>query len=297
MLRPAGAGLAGAIALAAITGGAARADRVIAVAPLATLGTEDTSAAVRKLTAQLEAAIGALPDTRVVTAAQVAESVRRAKRPQLRSCEGEAACLAELGKLVGAALVVAGEVGGLGEAKVVYLGATDVATGAELRSTTLGLGGAADADGARGAAVRLLDPDRYRGTLRLAIDVPGATVYVNGARSAAGRGELELPVGTHAVRVTHPAYHDFVRFIEVRFGEVTPVGIQLQQYPIVQRDVAGRAGPSARAAAADVPRWRRWYVVIPAAVGVALVAGVAAAALARDAALDAPCSRPGGDPC
>ena len=55
----------------------------------------------------------------------------------------------------------------------------------ELRSTTLAVGAKDDAGGPSGAAVRLLDPDRYRGTMHFAIDVTGATVYVNGTKVAA----------------------------------------------------------------------------------------------------------------
>ena len=102
--------------------------------------------------------------------------------------------------------MIDGEVGGLGEAKVVYLGATDVATAKELRSTTLAIG-AKDDDGGgpTGAAVRLLDPDRYRGTLHFTIDVTGATVYVNGSKvklsAAKPRSAL---AGRHPGGARHP---------------------------------------------------------------------------------------------
>lgn len=275
----------------------ARAERLVAVAPLSTLGTEDTSASTRKLTGEIEAAVAALGGTKVVTATQVADAVKRAKKPQLKACEGEAACLAELGRLVGAQVVIAGEVGGLGDARVVYLGATDVAAARELRSTTLAVGAKADAGGPRGAVVRLLDPDRYRGTLHLALDVAGATVYVNGAVAPLSpRGELALPVGTHAVRVTHPEYHDFVRFIDVQYDHTTEVAVGLQQYPIIQRDVRGNPTSGARIVEVQPPVWRRWYVVGPAALGLAVVAGVVIAAVVHDPP-GGPCRGIGGGAC
>src|SRR6185503_1596782 len=181
------------VAIAAVMAAAAtaHADRVVAIAPLSTLGTEDTSAGTRKLTAEIEAAVAALPATKVVRAAQVADAIKRARKPQLRACEGDASCLAELATLVGAQIVISGEVGGLGESRVVYLAATE--SGKELRSTTLSVGARADG-GPTGAVVRLLEPDGYRGTLRFAIDVAGATVYVNGSKVALSpRGELALP--------------------------------------------------------------------------------------------------------
>ena len=260
-------------ALLALTA-TARADRVVAIAPLSTLGAEDTSAGTQKLIGQIEAAIAALPATRVVRAQQVSDAIRRARKPQLRACEGDTACLAELGGLVGAQIVISGEVGGLGESRVVYLAATE--NGKELRSTTLAIGGARDdGGGPTGAAVRLLDPDGYRGTLRFAIDVTGATVYVNGSKAPLSpRGELALPVGAQAVRVTHPEYHDFVRFIDVEFGKTIEVPVGMQQYPIVRHDVPGKPINRDRIDYIDPPLWRRWYVVGPAAVGLAIVTGV-----------------------
>jgi hypothetical protein len=262
----------------------ARAERLVAIAPFSTLGAEDTSASVKQLTAQIEAAVASLPGTKVVTTAQVADAIKRAKRPQLKACEGEAECLAELGKLVGAQVVIAGEIGGLGDAKVVYLGATDVPTAKELRSTTLAVSGARqDEGGPQGAVVRLLEPDRYRGNVHFAIDVSGATVYINGSKAALSpRGELALPVGTQAVRVTHPEYHDFVRFIDVTYGKTTEVPVAMQQYPIVRRDLEGKPISRDQVVYTKPALWRRWYVVGPAAVGLAIVTGIVVSALVAD---------------
>jgi hypothetical protein len=295
MLRPGASGLALGAVLAASTA-AARADRVIAIAPLSTLGAEDTSAGTRKLTGEIEAAVAALPATRVVRAQQVSDAIKRAKKPQLRACEGDPACLAELAGLVGAQIVISGEVGGLGESRVVYLAATE--NGVELRSTTLAVGGARDdGGGPSGAAVRLLDPDGYRGTLRFAIDVPGATVYVDGSKVAPSpRGELALPVGTHAVRVTHPEYHDFVRFIDAGFGTTTDVPVGLQQYPILRHDVLGEPINRDRIEYIDPPVWRRWYVIGPAAVGLAILTGVVVSHAVHDFPAG-DCRKLGGGPC
>ncbi len=296
----------GAVALVALAGVLATsspiawADRVVAVAPLSTLGTEDTSESTKQLTTAIEVAAAALPGTTVIGATAVSAAIKAAKKPQLKACEGQAECLAELGKLVGANVVIAGEVGGLGESKIVYLRATDVAAAQELRSTTLAVGAAATGDdgGPDGAVVRLLAPERYRGTLQLAIDVTGATVFVNGTRATLGaQGVLTLPVGTQAVRVTHPEYHDFVRFIPVTYGKTTAVTVGMQQYPIVQRDLQGKPLNRDTIVYVDPPVWRRWYVWGGVTVGVAILAGVAAGlAASRLPAADA-CTRIGGNPC
>ncbi|MBL9017859.1 MAG: PEGA domain-containing protein [Myxococcales bacterium] len=291
MLRPL---VTAAVLLAA---GAAHADRVVAVAPLTTLGTEDTSAATKKLTTAIEQALAQLPGTKVITGTQVSEAIKKAKKPQLKLCERDPACLTELGKLVGATIVVDGEIGGLGESQVVYLGATDVATGKELRSTTLQVGAKDVGGGPSGAAVRLLEPDRYRGTLHFVIDVSGATVYVNGARTQLSKSnDLALPVGTQAVRVTHPEYRDFVKFIDVSYNQTTDVAVGMTQYPILTHDLQGKPISTDRITYIDPPWYRR-----PLAVGIgAGVLLIAAAIIVGNLVHDFPdgeCRKVGGEEC
>lgn len=260
-----------AIALVLVAQTAYAETRVVALAPFSTLGAEDRSASTRKLLGQIEQALAALPQTKVVTAAQVSDAITKAKKPQLKACEGDEACLAELGKLVGANVVVTGEVGGLGDSRVVYLGATDVAAGKELRSTTLAVG---TKDSPASAAIRLLDPDRYRGTVHFTIDAPGATVYVNGAKVALQNGDIQLPVGTQAIRVTQPQYRDFVRFVDVTYGERTEVPVSMQSYGTIEHDIKGKPRNLDKVEYYDPPMWRRWYVAGPAIVVLAVAAGV-----------------------
>lgn len=261
----------------------AYADQTVALAPLSTLGQEDTSAATKKLAQQIEAALAALPGTKVIPSTVVGDAIKKAKKPALRACEGDNKCLGEVGALVNANIVIAGEVGGLGASQVVYLSATDVATGKELRSTTLTVGASDDGGGANGAAVRLLEPDRYRGTLHFAIDVSGATIYVNGTKAPlTPKGELALPVGTHAVRVTHPEYRDFVKFVSVPYGQTVEVPVGMQQYPIVQHDLAGKPIDRGTVHYVDPPAWRRWYVVGPAAVVLGVAAAIVVAMVVHD---------------
>ena len=41
--------------------------------------------------------------------------------------------------------------------------------------------------------IRLLDPDKYKGTLHFTIDVTGSTIYVNGSKTPPdGKGNLAL---------------------------------------------------------------------------------------------------------
>lgn len=267
------------------------ADRVVALAPFSTLGAEDKSPATKKLLAQIEQAVAALPGTKVVTAQQVTDAITKAKKPQLKTCEGDEGCVAELGKLVGANVVVTGEVGGLGDSRVVYLGATDVGAGKELRSTTLAVGAK---DSAQSAAVRLLDPDRYRGTVHFTIDAPGATVYVNGTKAQLVNGEVALPVGTQAVRVTQPQYRDFVRFVDVTYGERTEVPVSMQNYGTIEHDIKGKPTNIDHITYVDPPMWRRWYVTGPAVVVLAIGTGIALSYLNHLPSADAKCKVGGG---
>ena len=269
--------------------------RVVAVAPLTAVGAEDTSASTRKLTAQLEATIAQLPDTKVIGAAAVGDAIKRAKQPQLRACELDHACLAELGKLVGANVVVAGEVVGIGDAKVIYLNATE--PGKEPRSTTLTLGGTDEGGGPQGAVIRLLEPDKFRGTLHFTIDVPNASVFVNGSKvTLDARRHLALPVGTQAIRVTHPEYQDFVRFVDVTYGKTTDVQVGMKQYPIVRRDVQGQPINRDQTTYIDPPWYRRWYTVAGGAVLLGVLSAVVVGVIVNDLPGDN-CRKVGGEEC
>jgi hypothetical protein len=287
-------------ALVALLAARAEADRIVAITPLSTLGAEDKSTESRRLLGQIERAIAALPGTKVVSAAAVSAAIDRAKKPQLKQCETDAKCLTELGKLVGATLVVTGEVGGLGDSRVVYLKATDVAGARELRSTTLAVGtDQAGEDSPASAAVRLLDPDKYRGTVKFNFDVQGATVLVNGTKVQLSQTkELTLPVGTHAVTVTHPQYHNFVKFVDVDYGRVTPVDVAMKQYPIIEHDIQGKPISRDTVNYVDPPWYRRPYVTVPAIIVVGIAAGVIAWAATKD---DFPsydnCHKIGGGGC
>lgn len=277
----------------------AYAQRTVAITPLSMLGAEDKSAASRKLVTEIEQAFASLPGTKVITAAQVGTTIDRAKKPHLRQCEGEAKCVTELGKLVGATYVVTGEIGGLGESRVVYLKLTDVAAGRELRSTTLAIGAKDTRDTPLGAAVRLADPERYRGTVRFAFDVADATVLVNGTKVRLDANkQVSLPVGTHAVTVTHPQYHNFVKFVEVEYGTTADVQVTMKQYPIVEQAIQGKPGSADTIVYSDPPLWRRPYVAGPAILVIAVAAGLVAAYIAHDFPdYGDNCRKVGGDSC
>jgi hypothetical protein len=286
-----------------VLGVAARAahaqQRVVAIAPLSVNDADDKSQQVKKLTAALEAAAGTIAATKVISSAQVTESLKKSKVTRLLACEGDVACLAELGKAVGAQTVIGGQVvGGLGgDAKIVYLSLTDVATAKELRSTKLTIGKQDDPTAAQSAIVQLLEPGKYRGTVHFTMDVTNATVYVNGTKVAvSAKNEASIEVGTQAIRITHPEYRDFVRFIDVSFGKITEVQVGMTQYPIIRRDIQGNPINKGATTYVDPPWYRSKYFVGGAAIGLAVLTAIIVGNLVHDLPSD-PCRIIGGDSC
>jgi TolB-like protein len=284
--------LAGTWLLASLSGAAAAAPRV-AIAPLATLGAESRGTRTRAISERLREGVASLAEFEVVAGKELAAAIAAAKRPELRACDGDPDCLAALGEVVGARYVVYGELGGLGAAEVLAVKVVDVSARRELRSTTAAFTGeAADRDEARAAAVRLLAPDRYTGTMAIAVDVAGAAIYVDGTEVAHSPSPpIRAEVGNHALRVTHPEYRDYVRFVDVPFDGEIRLDVPLLAYPIIDREVEARgavrvAGPTSHEPRAT-PWYRRWYTVAGASAAVfivsALVTGATTGGIDADA--------------
>jgi hypothetical protein len=247
----------------------------VALAPLTSL-TEGAG----KL-APLEAIVGeglaALSGVTVISAQEVRQAIKKARRPELEACAGETTCLAELGKVASADRVVAGEVGGLGDDQIVYLKVVDVAGAREAGSTTAVLekGVESRRKEARAAAFRLLAPQRYAGTLQLRVDVPGAIVYLDGKKIATSPvPTLPVAVGTHALRVTHEQYRDFVRFVDVEFGETTELPVAMTAFPVISDEMRGQRERKPSGPVAPLPWYRRWYTVVGFGAAILLTSAV-----------------------
>lgn len=273
-------------------GGTPAAIRTVVLAPLATLGVESSADDVKRIQKALASAVAAAPAVALVSERQMLDAIRSARRPELRSCDGQTACLAELATLVRADYTIYGELGGLGDAKVVYLKLVNAPAQREVRATVLELGPGSDtATATRAAVIRLLAPERHVGQLRTVVDVPGARIYVDGNLVGTSPAPpLPLPVGTHALRVTHAEFRDFVRFLDVRFASETTVKIDLQQFPVVaseMRRTAQPAPPPSRPGdtGAAPPWYRRWYSV--AGFGAVVLVSSAALAAALQGDIDA----------
>lgn len=255
----------------------------VTLAPVATVGGVPNKG-LRRLEVLIEQGISAVPKIKTITAKAATQATKKAKRPELRSCDGNAACLGELGKLTGAATVVYAEVSDLGDAQVIYLKAVDVSTGKELRSTTLEIGAKTDRKKAsKAAATQLLAPSTYVGTLNVKTPVKGATVFLDGHKISTTPGApVQVYVGSHALRVTHPEHSDYVRFVDVGFDQETLVEAKLLGLPGVDHKLSaegvlgdGTAGNMIVQHRAR-PWYYRWYTISGGVAFIAITSAVIA---------------------
>jgi hypothetical protein len=142
-----------------------------------------------------------------------------------------------LGRQLGAPLALAVDAASLGDGTVLYLQGVDVAAGRPIDSTTFSLDRDPDLAALRGALVRVVAPDRWRATLEVHVDVAGAQLLVDGAPATV---PIALTCGTHSLRVTHPAYRDFLHFVTLDYGKTTTVEVALSRYPVDEGELRAR---------------------------------------------------------
>jgi len=237
----------------------------------------------KALEALIEQGILALPNTTVIRSAAATKATYKAKKPELRSCEGDNTCLSQLGALTQANVVVYAEVSDLGEAQVLYLKAVDVATRKELRSTTFNLGTRSNRKReSKAAAMQLLAPNQYVGRLEVKTPVPGATVFLDGHKVAVTpSAPIAVYVGSHALRVTHPEHSDYVRFVDIKFEQDTVVNAELLALPGVNRKLSaegvlgdGTNGDNIIVHHRERPWYYRWYTITGGVAAIAITTAV-----------------------
>jgi hypothetical protein len=169
----------------------------------------------------------------------------------------------------GGARVLQADMARLGGGRVLYLQSLEGAK--PLQSTTVTLTGesgelsAADKKALRAALIEVLVPAMHVGRIALKVDVPGAVASIDGI--AQSGTSFEAPVGTHALRVTHPAYRDFLRFVEVAYDETLSVDVALSMYPLTEGEMAEKL-KKPTTAPKKLPWYRSWWALT--LVGVAV---------------------------
>ncbi len=250
------------------------------IVPLGRLGI--SSEETRRVQRWIQASVATVPGMRWISTKRI---VRHLQQQRYRGCERDASCLGPLVRGLGADLAIAGEVGSLGDAYMVYLRLVS-AEGRSLRTVS----GVLDPrlPGLRGVtralAFQLLAPKKYVGRLKVKVDIPNAWIYLDGRRIARSPADtlVDIPVGTHALRVTHEAYRDFVRFVKLPFEEEVAVEVALSAFPVKAEEMK-LAGPGEGTPLADgdLPWYRRWWAVTSFGAVVLAAAATTVALLAR----------------
>ncbi len=200
----------------------------MALLPLRALGVPaDVNRALQET---LSNEIAALPESALIPAAALATAL--AAEPD---CSARIACVASAAQKAGAKTLILGTASQLGDEFLIDLKLVDAGTARELRRATHPLTGSRDGliETLRAAAVELLAPARYAGSLRIDIaGGAGAEVFVDGR--PVGKAPLPSPVdalspGQHTVRVA--GWRDQSTFVEVRFGKLSSVRIDAQRAP------------------------------------------------------------------
>ncbi|MFH0900386.1 MAG: PEGA domain-containing protein [Pseudomonadota bacterium] len=208
-----------------------------------------------------------------------------AKDPSLRGCTGETDCLAAIGKKLGVKLVVAGNLGELGDSYVVNLKLVDTEKRTEVRRVSEPLSGSPDEliEAVRVAAYRLVAPGQIYGSVAILSDVGGAHVFIDGAH--AGKTPLAYPIGgivigTHELRLRAPGHSEFSSKVEVRFQKTSLVVVRMMASPEAVNppvQAVGDARPKPKPRPAPVPWYSStvgWVLMGAAAIGIGSVVGL-----------------------
>lgn len=105
--------------------------------------------------------------------------------------------------------------------------------GAEVRRATVTLGAEKDEREAalRELAVRLLAPNKWKGSLMLEVSADGAQVFLDDRRLATT--PLVAPIsdllpGKHILRITREGYGEFSHFVHIRYNQVVRLKVDLE---------------------------------------------------------------------
>jgi hypothetical protein len=275
--------IAGLCMLTGLSGGSIAEAKKMAIAPFGALGVAPSEA--REIERHARKIVAQLPGLRLLPRERLARPLRG---PRNYGCAERPRCIGSLGRRVGAAVVLLGDVGGIAGKHVVHLKLVSAA-GTLSGSETVVLTAAAESDSKdlRAALVKLLLPRRYVGSLEVEIDVDGAWIYLDGRRVARGR-RAQLPrlsVGTHALRITHEAYRDHVQFVRIRFGRRTSVKAELRAFRTHVEEMRLR-NQKEPLTSAELPWYRRWWAVAAFGALVLTAAATTVAVLPRSAAPD-----------
>jgi hypothetical protein len=212
---------------------AARADTVLAIYPLQPLGV--AQATVDSLDSAVRAQASRQQGVRLIGRGQTDATLHASLTGPALSCSGDAACLSDLGRLLGADLVAYVVVSRLSNGYSADLVLVDVARVAERRRLHVTLEGRDRErllDDMRGATVQLLAPESYIAGFQLSTDTLDARVFLDGrylARTPMVQAVTGLAPGAHRLRIVRGGAPEkpFEQLVELRFQRTLVMAVDL----------------------------------------------------------------------
>ncbi|MEW5848891.1 MAG: PEGA domain-containing protein [Myxococcota bacterium] len=216
---------------------------------------------VEAVEARLREALGRVPQHTVISRDQTILGTEQATGAGWK-CDGNATCLAQLGRQFTADALIAGKVRREGITLRVDLRSIRMDTGSEERRISEAITNRSEDDAkiqALALSYRMLSPERYVGTLIVECPVKGARILVDGVD--VGEAPLDRPMtdllpGTHVVRVTGANVRAGELYIPVEFQGTTKVRADLVEGAFVLKTVDASAPPPAAPVAATAEKKR-----------------------------------------
>lgn len=232
---------------------------LIAMMPLSSLGSTDQSvqAIERVLVGELSNLLG----EKLVPPSQIDKQPAHIKRA-LTVCDGSLDCLVEIFGGLGWDGLLVGTIAGLANDRVINLKLVDLRTGHEAKQVSEAASGTENEliVNMRKAAVQLVAPELYTGTLQIHATQPNIEISVDGERVGSTPlvdPNIAVPVGRRAVEANGPGLVPFSTMIEIAYGEKKPLTILLPDNTVF---VGG-----------TTPYYARWWTWALAGAGIAAV--------------------------
>jgi len=204
----------------------------VAVLELGALGL--SSAMRNNLELLVRNSINTISGFRVTAPIDVQMALREPRNKEISECGGGPDCAVQIGKLVGADLVVFGTISTIGEAFSLNLRVMDVATGREMAREKSRISGTRDLliPEVRLATFKLVAPEKIRGALLIEIDVAGVEIEIDGRQ--VGVTPLDKPVdeltpGPHVVVLKRPGFSDSQQEFVIKPFETAKLKLELDK--------------------------------------------------------------------
>lgn len=244
-------------------------------------------------------ALRQVPSIKLMPMDVVKKVLKSRKGMKLILCGAELDCMVEFGRMLGVKQVISGDMSMLGNGYVLSLKVVEVSSSTITQRVSVVITGTQVQQDQKleEAAFQLLAPDLFTGFCKISVDVKGASIFLDGRMVATSPAKvLTTTVGAHNLRVTHPAYHDFLRFVNVSFRKTVELSVNLKAFPIIAAKVEAKGVkplrpkiPKQKVIYRPLPWYRKWYVVTAISVGALLLVGAVtttAVALTRRGDLD-----------